>query len=78
MRRQALIISRVVVILAAIPLGGAAMLGIYALLTLLLGCWTAGDIEHLQKLHLRFARGRPKFGASLLRWAHRRAGGVTP
>jgi O-antigen/teichoic acid export membrane protein len=63
--------------LAAIPIGGATMMGIYALLSLLLGCWTQGDIEHLQKLHQRFARGRPAVGASLLRWAHRRAGGAT-
>jgi O-antigen/teichoic acid export membrane protein len=60
--------------LAAIPAGGVVMLLAYAALTLLLGCWTRGDIEHLQRLHQRFAAGRPAFGARILSWAHRRAG----
>lgn len=54
-------------------LGGAVLALSYALLTLVLGCWSRGDIEHMQQLHLRFAAGRPRFGARLLGWAHRRA-----
>lgn len=47
----------------------APMAGIYALLSLLLRCWSAGDIAHLQDLHRRFARGRPLALARLLAWS---------
>ena len=46
-----------------------------AALTLLLGCWSRGDIEHLQHLHQRFAAGRPRLGARFLAWAYQRAPG---
>ncbi len=57
----------------AMLLGGAILAVSYALLTLMLGCWSRGDIEHMQQLHQRFASGRPRLGARLLGWAHRRA-----
>ena len=62
-----------------VPLGAAIVGLLYVLLTLLLGCWSRGDIEHLQHLHMRFVAGRPRFGARLLEWAHHRAhvGGAT-
>lgn len=60
---------------AEIAVGGVLMLALYAPLTLLLGCWNRGDIEHLQHLHARFAAARPRAGAKLLAWAHRRASG---
>lgn len=53
--------------------GGAVLALVYALSTLLLGCWSRGDIEHLQHLHQRFAAGRPRAGARLLEWAFQRA-----
>ena len=55
------------------PLGGALLGLLYALLTLLFGCWSRGDIEHMQQLHARFAAGHPRFGARLLEWARHRA-----
>lgn len=58
---------------ASVLIGGAALAFFYAVLTLLSGCWSRGDIEHMQQLHSRFAAGRPRFGARLLDWAHRRA-----
>lgn len=57
----------------SVLLGGTAVALCYALLTLLLGCWSRGDIEHMQQLHSRFAAGRPRLGARLLDWAYRRA-----
>ena len=63
---------------ASIPLGGVLVGLFYGLLTLLLGCWSRGDIEHMQQLHSRLVAGRPLFGARLLEWARHRAhsGGV--
>ena len=59
--------------LVAALLGGIVLAIGYAVLTLFLGCWSRGDIEHMQHLHSRFAAGRPRFGARLLEWAYRRA-----
>lgn len=58
--------------LAAIATGGLLIGAVYLPLTLLLGCWSRGDIEYLQQLHQRFAASRPRAGARLLAWAHRR------
>lgn len=55
--------------------GGAVLVLAYIPLTLLLGCWSRGDIEHLQHLHQRFAAGRPRLGARFLAWAYQRAPG---
>jgi hypothetical protein len=46
---------------------------VYAPATLLLGCWTAADIDYLKTLHQRLARSRPAAAARLLDWAGRRA-----
>ncbi|GAB2506807.1 hypothetical protein GCM10027084_21730 [Pseudoxanthomonas sangjuensis] len=59
--------------LVPVLFGGTLLVLVYALLTLLLGCWGRGDIEHLQHLHQRFAAGRPRAGARFLEWASRRA-----
>ncbi len=56
-------------------LGGVTLVCLYAPLTLLLGCWSRGDIEHLQQLHQRFGAGKPRLGARLLSWAYQRAPG---
>lgn len=61
--------------LLALGVGGPTLLLAYLVLTLLLGCWSRDDIEHLQRMHQRFTAGRPRFGARILRWAHRRARG---
>jgi O-antigen/teichoic acid export membrane protein len=55
--------------LAAIVVGGAALVAVYFPLSLLLGCWSSGDIQHMQHLHGRFGAGRPRAGARLLEWA---------
>ena len=52
---------------------GAALATLYLPITLALGCWTRNDIAHMQQLHQRLLRGRPRFGARLLDWAHARA-----
>jgi hypothetical protein len=44
---------------------------VYAMLTLLLRCWSHDDIEHLAQLHRRFAGGRPRLVARLLEWSAR-------
>jgi len=59
--------------LLAIVIGGPVLLLSYLGLTLLLGCWSRDDIEHLQRLHQRFTSGRPRFSARILHWAHARA-----
>lgn len=55
------------------PLLGVA----YLLLTLLLGCWGRGDIEHAQHLYARSGL-RSRIGARLLDWAYRRANVEAP
>ena len=52
---------------------GGALATLYLPWTLLLGCWSRNDIAHMQQLHQRLLRGRPRFGARLLDWAHARA-----
>ncbi len=59
--------------LVAAAAGGVVVVGIYAPATLLLGCWTARDIDYLKTLHQRFARSRPAVAVRLLDWAERRA-----
>lgn len=58
--------------LPTLALGGAAFALAYLLLTFALGCWSRGDIEHMQRLHQRL----PAVPAlvALLAWAGRRAG----
>lgn len=53
--------------------GGMLVSGGYLLLTLLLRCWNAGDIEQLQDMHRRLAGGRPRLLGQLLGWAQTRA-----
>lgn len=55
--------------LAAICAGGAVLTALYLPLSLLLGCWSSGDIQQMQHLHHRFGAGRPRAGARLLEWA---------
>lgn len=55
-------------------LGGTLVVVSYCLFTLLLGCWSEGDLEQLQSLHRRFAGGRPRAVGQLLGWAGARAG----
>jgi O-antigen/teichoic acid export membrane protein len=52
---------------------GVALATLYLPFTLALRCWTRNDIAHMQQLHQRLLRGRPRFGARLLDWAHARA-----
>lgn len=59
--------------LPAAAAGGIVVVLVYLPATLLLRCWSAGDIEYLKSLHLRFARSRPAAAARLLDWAARRA-----
>ena len=55
---------------------GGPLLGLaYVAFTLLLGCWSRGDIEHLQQMYRRFAPGGAGLGGRLLAWAHGRACG---
>lgn len=56
-----------------ILLGGALVVVGYFFSTLLLGCWSASDLEQLQGLHRRFAAGRPRALGRLLGWAGARA-----
>jgi O-antigen/teichoic acid export membrane protein len=53
--------------------GGALLVFVYAVLTIVLGCWTRADIEYLQGLHRRFASEKPRALANLLDWAGARA-----
>ena len=53
--------------------GGVLLSAAYLLLTLLLQCWNEDDIEQLQDLHQRLARGRLPLLGPLLHWAGRRA-----
>lgn len=55
--------------------GGAAVVAVYLPSTLLLGCWSSGDVEQIQGLHMRLSRGRPRALGLLLGWARERAVG---
>lgn len=57
--------------LAEIAVGGLLALT-YLPWSLALNCWTRNDIAHMQQLHARLLRGRPRIGARLLAWAHAR------
>lgn len=59
--------------LPGLLVGGAVLASVYGAGTLLLGCWTRGDVEHMQHLHRRLVSGRPGVGDRLLAWAWRRA-----
>ena len=54
-------------------LGGTLVVVSYLLLTLLLGCWSEGDLAQWQSLHRRLAGGRPQAFGQLLGWAGARA-----
>lgn len=54
-------------------LGGTVVVIVYALFTLLLGCWNRADLQQMKDLHLRFAGGHPRALARLLAWAGARA-----
>jgi len=60
---------------AALAAGSALMVLAYIPLSLLSGAWDQGDIEHAQRLHQRWAAGRPDACHRLLSWAHRRSPG---
>lgn len=60
--------------LLALILGGMLLSAVYAAGTLLLGFWSAADLQHFQQLHARIAGGRPAAVGRLLDWAARRAG----
>lgn len=57
--------------------GGAVMAGVYALGTVLLGCWDRSALQQVADLHLRVTGGRPRAFGRLLAWAcaRSRAGG---
>lgn len=57
-----------------ILLGGTLLTLGYSMFTLLLGCWSQGDLDQLRGLHLRFTGGRPRMLGQLLAWAGTRAG----
>ena len=54
-------------------LGGLLLSLTYVAGTLLLGFWSAPDLQHIQALHSRMAGGRPAFVGRILGWAARRA-----
>ena len=58
--------------LPTLIIGGLMIAMLYALLTLLLRCWSSNDIEHLQQLLQRYARGRPHALVRLLKWSGRK------
>lgn len=57
--------------LPTLLVAGVVTVPVYALLTLLLRCWSSEDIEHLAQLHRRFTGGRPRALARLLAWSGR-------
>lgn len=62
--------------LTALPglvLGGILLSLTYVAGTLVLGFWSATDLQHIQALHSRFAGGRPVLLGRILGWAARRA-----
>ena len=58
---------------AELLVGGPALVLAYVAMTLLLGCWSRGDIEHLQHLYARTGARAPRVGTRILAWAHQRA-----
>lgn len=59
--------------LATLLIGGALGVILYPPLTLVLGCWNAADIAHMQRLHARLLRGQPRAFGRLLARARARA-----
>jgi len=57
--------------LPTLIVAGLVTVPVYAVLTLLLKCWSSEDIEHLAQLHRRFAGGRPRVFGRLLAWSGR-------
>lgn len=53
--------------------GGTVLSIAYAVLTIVLGCWSRGDIEYIKGLHKRIASDKPRALAALLDWAGTRA-----
>jgi O-antigen/teichoic acid export membrane protein len=64
--------------LPTLIVAGLATVPLYAVLTLLLRCWSAEDIDHLRQLHHRYTGGRPRAFAQLLDWAGRVETRVVP
>ncbi|WP_202840274.1 oligosaccharide flippase family protein [Luteimonas saliphila] len=56
-----------------LAIGGALLAALYAIATVLLGFWSAADLQHFQQMHARFGKGRPAFVGRILVWAARRA-----
>jgi O-antigen/teichoic acid export membrane protein len=54
---------------AGVLVGGAAIMAVYLPLSLLLRCWSQGDIEHMQHLHARLGAMRSRPGERVLAWA---------
>lgn len=62
-----------------IVVGGLLLAVTYLPLTLVLGCWSRGDIQFARQLHDRYGLRRLRVGIRLLDWALERAGGgVSP
>ncbi|MEO8364931.1 MAG: oligosaccharide flippase family protein [Pseudoxanthomonas sp.] len=59
-------------------LGGVVLAGTYLPITMLLRCWSRGDVAQMQQLYRRYAPGKPRVGVRFLDWAYGRAhqGGV--
>jgi O-antigen/teichoic acid export membrane protein len=57
--------------LPTLLVAGLVTVPLYALMTLLLRCWSGEDIEHLTGLHQRIAGGRPRILGRLLAWSGR-------
>jgi O-antigen/teichoic acid export membrane protein len=60
--------------LPTLLLGGLAIGLVYALATLLLRCWSRGDLEYMQSVIARMGRIAPAWLGRLLGWAAVRAG----
>jgi len=58
--------------LPTLLVGGVVLSLVYVLLTFVFGCWSRGDIEHMQGMHRRLS-GRLPLLATWLAWAGRRA-----
>lgn len=54
-------------------LGGIVLAATYLPMTMLLRCWSRGDIEHMQQLYRRYVPGNPRVGVRFLDWAYYRA-----
>jgi O-antigen/teichoic acid export membrane protein len=59
--------------LPTLLVGGSVLSLVYLMMTFALGCWSRGDIEHMQGLHQRFTAGKLPMLTWLLQWAGKRA-----